>query len=184
MKGVFVEDFRALRLQPLAEVKIKDVDLMATNEDVIEVFQRNATEGDSIDCNVPRSELLGMQVAADACSVQLARKVVAQRKIKIRLVVSRVSAVPRITRCFACHDFGHMAARCPVNRTGREICLGEYHQVKECKVPISCCLCNRRKYGNLSHLAGSAGYRTHKEEIARTTGAPVAEKTRCVQACT
>ena len=84
-----------------------------------------------------------------ACSAQLARKVAAQAKVRIRWVVNRVKMVLKIMRCFACHDFGHMAARCPINRTVREICRrckGEEHSIRESKVPVSRCLYSRRRY--------------------------------------
>ena len=90
------------------------MDSMASKEDVLDAFRKVAAEGDCIGCRILRMGLLGMQVAMGACSAQLARKIAAQNEDG---VVSKVKVVLKVTRCYACHDFGHMAARCPINKT-------------------------------------------------------------------
>lgn len=64
-------------------------------------------------------------------SAQLTRKGVTQWKIE-RL--GRIK-VPHGMRCFACHDLGHMAARCTIDKTGKisVISVGEEHSFKLCK---------------------------------------------------
>lgn len=64
-------------------MKVRDVDFMASKEDVVEAFQKIASEGNSVECKVLGTGLLGMQVAVVACSEQLAWKVIVQGRIKI-----------------------------------------------------------------------------------------------------
>lgn len=70
-------------------------------------------------------------MAAVECSAQLTRKVAAQGKIE-RL--GRIKVLHGM-RYFACHDLGHMAARCAIDKTGKisVISVGEERSFKLCK---------------------------------------------------
>lgn len=67
----------------MAKVEIRNVDPMASREDVLNAFRKIATKGDCIECKVLRTGLLSMQVPVVACSAQ--RRVKLQTRAKLKL---------------------------------------------------------------------------------------------------
>lgn len=66
--------------------------------------------------------------------------------------------LPTVTRCYKCHDIGHVAARCPVVESGREICrrCGSMdHKMQECSNEPRCTLCIKVNKGTVRHVTGS-----------------------------
>jgi hypothetical protein len=79
-------------------------------------------------------------------------------RIKTGWTVATGRVLPNVTRCYKCHDIGHMAARCPVVKSSREICgrCGSMdHKMQECSNEPRCTLCVKISKCNVRHVTGS-----------------------------
>lgn len=78
-------------------------------------------------------------------SPQLRQLLLVNRKIKIGYNLCRFSDYLQITRCFGCHQFGHIRANCPSNEVLCGFC-GAKHETKACdpkQVKNFCVNCDR-----------------------------------------
>jgi hypothetical protein len=79
-------------------------------------------------------------------------------KFKIGWAIATGRMLRNLVRCFKCHDFGHVAARCTSIDAGNEICrrCGLKEQImKECSNEPRCTLCVNENKDEVKHVTGS-----------------------------
>lgn len=160
-------------LADTAEVAIRDLDELATTEEVQKAVESVLDQpGVSVSVRSLRKTVHGMQIAFLSLPVASARKLDELAKIKIGWSVCRIQMQMRPKRCFKCFDFGHIAVNCKSNadHTGKCFNCGlPGHNAKGCTKAPSCLLCARELGPGSSqradHAAGSFKCPFYKEAL-------------------
>lgn len=130
-------------------VQVNDIDPITTMEEVQEAVAEM----------IPGEEYGGMQrTIVTFNDTPAARKMLERGRLRIGFVSCRLKILPVVTRCYRCHNLGHTAARCTLEKTIKEVCkkCGErHHAINECTRPARCCASTMgatRKSGTRSRL--------------------------------
>jgi len=113
-----------------------------------------------------RKAFSGTQTALVTLAVPVAKKVRGEHgKIRIGWVNCRIRTVERLTRCFKCWHYGHLAIQCrsKVDRTKNIKCGEEDHKVADCKKEAKCALCVGKGTEDCAHIAGCSKCPVFKE---------------------
>jgi hypothetical protein len=82
----------------------------------------------------------------------------AARRFKTGLTIASAKLLPNVQRCFKCHMIGHIAARCTVLCSGKELCRrcgSDEHAMKDYTNEARCAMCCRHEGVNVRHVTGS-----------------------------
>ncbi|XP_053966117.1 uncharacterized protein LOC128868263 [Anastrepha ludens] len=140
-------------------LQIKDIDEVTSREEVLEAIKNSLPEG-----KVTLSVIRAMHTAyggTQTCTISLppasAQKLISLSKIRIGWVYCRIREKAAITRCYKCHDFGHLARNCKSedDRTTQCFrCGGQDHKVKNCVNTPRCALCLQHGESDTNHVSG------------------------------
>ncbi|XP_076638237.1 uncharacterized protein LOC143350197 [Colletes latitarsis] len=115
---------------------------------------------DEVRLKTLRSTYRGTQLAVVEVPTQWVAGLKDGERICIGYTVCRLKIVPKVTRCFRCHDFGHISTDCTVKVTDGMICRkcgGEGHSMQECTLVPACRLCVKKglPHSKTGHVAGA-----------------------------
>lgn len=161
------------RLQPKFDVEIRDIDPSVEGQEVLTALaaQLKASSED-LRLKSLKTNKQGMKVAIIEMTESMTENVRQMTSVKIGWTRNKLRVLPRITRCFACHGFGHLAKNCPRGPDARDTCRKcgeEGHKMDICKAESKCSLCLKAgKVGNaLGHVAGSVRCPIYKEVLQK-----------------
>jgi len=135
-------------LTDMCQVEIRDLDELATREEVIEAIKKPLNDS-ALSTEVVQSLRVmkdGSQTAKLYLPATKAKMLVDLSKIRIGWSVCRIRSILQPKRCFRCHEYGHIAAKCTSKEDLNGVCFkcGEAgHEAKTCKNPAKCCLCTK-----------------------------------------
>lgn len=92
-------------------------------------------------------------------------------RIRIGLVVCRAKILPDITRCFRCHQIGHVGTECRNLEKGKYLCRkcgSEGHNMETCNSSPRCVLCSKSGMEGIGtrHVAGALNCPTFRGKMA------------------
>lgn len=175
--GTLGEGVRARRLQQRLDLEVRDIERLTTAAQDIQPVTDSAEGGlliRDIRCKVLREGPRATMVAVVEVPAPCADKILKKGRIKIGWVNCRARLSPRLTRCFGCHDIGHIARQCPLGISEQEKmcrrCGSKGHSMQDCTEDMNCRLCAARGVtGALAaHIAASARCPIYREEAARS----------------
>nr|XP_034195033.1 uncharacterized protein LOC117611206 [Osmia lignaria] len=103
--GKLGPDIEVARLQQRMDVELKGIDPSADREEVLEAVKRELGDVTDVQLKILRADPRLNKVAImEGPAVKMAR-LVRKAKIKIGWTVAFVKEVPRLLRCYRCHDF-------------------------------------------------------------------------------
>ncbi|XP_033313306.1 uncharacterized protein LOC117212526 [Bombus bifarius] len=81
-----------------------------------------------------------------------------ERRLRTALTIASVRQLANVRRCYRCHMWGHVAARCTVACPGRELCRrcgSAEHIMRDCDKEPRCAMCLKHGGINARHVTGS-----------------------------
>nr|XP_034184638.1 uncharacterized protein LOC117606374 [Osmia lignaria] len=169
--GKLGPDVEVARLQQKIDVELRGIDPAAEKTDIVEALKREMGH-EALDTRIkvlrvdPRQNKIAVIEGPAADMTKLIRK----GKIKIGWTIVPVKEIPRLLRCFRCHELGHVAVNCKSNKEGDGFCrkCGDRgHQMRECKNAPRCRLCVADKLPEemVGHVAASVRCHRYKEAL-------------------
>jgi hypothetical protein len=160
--GALGEGATVRKLVPTCAIEIRDLDSGADEKEVLDALNSavaGVLEEGQAKVKSLRPAYGGTQLAVVTMPANAAQAVLGCGKIRVGWVNCRVRQRIHLTRCFRCHEFGHLAADCKGKENRAAMCLAcgrAGHKAKECKNKPHCMLCSQ-KPGNsdVNHQATS-----------------------------
>lgn len=151
--------------------KIKDLDEITTKEEIQKALQ-DATANSTVDIEAIRSikkSYGGTQTAIVTLPSKTANKLLQLSKIRIGWTICRVREMIKLTYCYKCWQYGHIARTC--KEEDRSLCClkcgTKGHKIGNCRENPQCMLCTEDR----NHVTGSwkcAAYKkAHAEALKR-----------------
>lgn len=127
--------------------EVKDIDTLSEKEEVLEEI-RAGTGARNLRMLSFRSGFGNMNRAVLICdeSEQINRAI-SSRRILVGFVNCTIRRLPNVTRCYRCHELGHMAGKCPIGADIKEICRrcgAHNHKMADCGAQPRCIICTKR----------------------------------------
>lgn len=148
------------RMVPKTDVEILDIDPTVETEELKDTLHKSLNI-DTLDIRTKmfRTTSVGLKRAIVEIPAKAIINLEGKPKIKIGWTMCRIRMITKITRCFKCHELGHIAISCPLKGEVGTVCrkCGETgHMIGDCKDTPKCILCSRRGYTeDIGHVAGS-----------------------------
>ncbi|XP_020297595.1 uncharacterized protein LOC109862092, partial [Pseudomyrmex gracilis] len=123
INAIVGDDAKIISKGPQEDVEIRDLDEMTTKNEVLAALQKAVGEAEEISLDAVKSlrkAYGGTQTAVVTLAAALVEKVLGlDGKIRIGWVNCRIRTLTRLTKCFRCWHYGHLATRCKskVNRS-------------------------------------------------------------------
>ena len=159
----FREGVNITRPHRRVDLRIRDLDDSISVEEIVEAIATlGACAKDLVKVGHIRRTAggLGQGTAWIQCPILAARKITAQRRIKIGWLSYRVDVLQqRRVQCFKCLEAGHTSARCNSGTDRSQCCYrcGQAgHKSSECDRPAECPLC-KEAGRKADHKIGSRG---------------------------
>ena len=89
---------------------------------------------------------MGTQTAVIEVPTNEIRSSLEDVRFRVGLTVVRFRILPKLVRCFSCHQLGHLARDCQIPKEGGETCRRcgmTGHQIDKCGNPPKCIICTR-----------------------------------------
>lgn len=156
------DDFKVRPLVDKVFIEIRDLDPIISKQKIKSILMRilhTKQEGNVIVRQLSTA-WRGTQRAIIELTANEFKKLQRIKKFKIDMIHTTWREVPKVTRCYKCHHFGHMANKCKMTFDATECCrrCGKVdHQVKYCRNKPCCLICrDEGKSGeDLKHVTGS-----------------------------
>lgn len=156
------EEISVIQTTKKLVIQVSDIDPVT---DMAEVEEKVAQElpGEEIKILPLKAGFGGMQrTIVTVNDTPKARQLVDKGRLKIGFVSCRIKVMPTATRCYRCHNLGHTAARCTLDKGIKEICrkCGEKdHTINECTNKARCLICVNNGFpdNQVGHVAASIG---------------------------
>ena len=141
-------------------IECKDIDEVTTKEEIRDaIMEQFGVEEATLTEAISLRETFGhTQTATISLPVESAKKLLDVGRIKIGWVVCRIRERTKITKCFKCLEFGHLAKQCKSGVDRSKLCRrcgNGGHIAKDCKEEPSCMFCRSDQTQDAKHNAGS-----------------------------
>ena len=141
-------------------IECKDIDEVTTKEEICTAIREQfGIEEKALTEAISLRETFGhTQTALISLPAESAKKLLDASRIKIGWVVCRIRERAKITKCFKCLEFGHLAKFCRNGVDRSKLCRScgnEGHIAKHCKEEPSCMFCRGDRTQDAKHIAGS-----------------------------
>ena len=117
-------------------VDIKDLDETTTAEEIAPAITSVTDPGIVTTANIRlRASYSGTQAASVLLPVAATKKLMKARKLRIGWVNCRIRLRETVTRCFKCHEIGHLARNCKSSVDRSSLCFRcrtEGHKAVNC----------------------------------------------------
>lgn len=178
----------------LGETEVKIRNSMGTNQVIRKATPRTKIEIGNIDPTVDKPELL--DAIAENCQIapaeviikslrttfrgnsraiieiptEAASCIIEKNRIRLGYTVCTIKRAADITRCFRCHEFGHLSYNCREATQGTEFCRRcgkKGHAIKDCQAESRCRLCIKKGLteDQVKHVAGALSCPQLKKHI-------------------
>ncbi|XP_076549202.1 uncharacterized protein LOC143306711 [Osmia lignaria lignaria] len=169
--GKLGPDVEVARLQQKIDVELRGIDPSVEKEDVVEALSKElGHEASDIRIKVLRVDPRLNKIAVIEGPATDMVKLIRKGRIKIGWTIVLVKEIPRLLRCFRCHELGHVATNCKSSKEGGGFCrkCGELgHQMRECGKAPRCRLCVADKLPEemVGHVAASVRCQRYKDAL-------------------
>ncbi|XP_076544562.1 uncharacterized protein LOC143305347 [Osmia lignaria lignaria] len=173
--GKLGSEVEVARLQQKMDIELKGIDPSVDREEILAAIMKElGNVSPEVKIKVLRVDPRQNKVAIVEGPAAVMLKLVKKAKIKIGWTVVMVKEIPRLTRCFRCHEFGHIASNCKNanNATGFcRKCGSTDHQMRECSAQPRCRLCLKDNLPEemLMHIAASVRCPRAKNDLLKVT---------------
>ncbi|CAB0044424.1 unnamed protein product, partial [Trichogramma brassicae] len=142
---------------PVTAIEIKDLDEVATREEICGALRTHLDDATELGLEAVRSlrkSIAETQTAVVTLTDQLAAKAIKLGRIWVGWVNCRIHERNEVRRCYRCWEPGHTAARCrgADHRSCCPRCCQEGHMAKICLNVPSCLLCRAQAPHATAHL--------------------------------
>lgn len=141
-------------------IEIKDIDEITTKDEIHQALVSQFSLGSFAleDIVSLRQAYGGTKIATIAIAADSFSAIASTGKVKIGWVNCRIREKERLTKCFKCLEYGHIARNCR-NQCDRSKCCRrcseEGHIAKDCRNDLLCMFCKTDKSKDAKHVAGS-----------------------------
>ncbi|XP_011858084.1 PREDICTED: uncharacterized protein LOC105555669 [Vollenhovia emeryi] len=169
------EGVKVARPTKLAELRVKDLDDSATQEEVKEAVAKvGGCEPHEVKVGPLRRATNGLSTAWAQCPLAAAKQAAKSGRIKIGWVSARVDLLDaRPLVCYRCLERGHVRQQCRSAQDRSNLCYrcgGEGHKAQACSATPKCPVCSAKGLP-AGHKAGGGGCRLPPKKEARRMGA-------------
>lgn len=162
------------RLQPKVDIEIRDIDPSVEGTEILSALSTQLKiVSEELRLKSLRTNRPGMKYAVIEMPESQMKTVNQTTSIKIGWTRCKMRVLPKVSRCFSCHGFGHLAKNCPRGPEAKDTCRKcgeEGHKMDGCLSEARCSLCHKAgKNGNaLGHVAGSIRCPIYKEALQKS----------------
>lgn len=155
------DDAQVRLLQEITTFQLKGLDPIITKEEVAaDLAEIAKLEQPEVQVHSLKQMRDGTQVAIVRVPSKKVNGELRAGRLKIGMVICRARILPDITRCFRCHQMGHVGAECQNLEEGKSLCRKcglEGHRMEDCAKSPRCLLCSRDGLvgSNARHVAGA-----------------------------
>lgn len=151
---------------PLMErtaIEVRDIDPMVEAAELVEDLGKDLKiPPESIRLRTLHKLPSGTQSAILEVSTNTLPRSIDGRRVRSGLTAVRLRVLPKLLRCFRCHNLGHLAADCVEMEEGMERCRkcgASDHEIKVCTMAPRCVICVAAsgKGAGVAHVAASLG---------------------------
>ncbi|XP_017470018.1 PREDICTED: uncharacterized protein LOC108361778 [Rhagoletis zephyria] len=141
-------------------LEIKNIDEVTTRDEVLDALRSNLPNEETMPSAIRsmRAAYGGTQTCTLSLPALTAQTLLDKSKIRIGWVICRVRQKEVVTRCFKCHDFGHVGRQCRNEEDRTNLCFRcgkPDHKARSCSNQPSCILCLKNGQNNTNHATGS-----------------------------
>ncbi|XP_046145675.1 uncharacterized protein LOC123988990 [Osmia bicornis bicornis] len=162
-------------LQQRADIELKGIDPSADKTEVMEAIKRElGYDANDVKIKVFRTDPRQNKIAIiEGPAVEMG-KLTKKARIRIGWTTVPVKEIPRLLRCYRCHEFGHVASNCKNCKEGKSYCRkcgSEDHDMRGCDKEPRCRLCLKDKLPEeeVKHVAASVRCRRAAHDLLMTS---------------
>ncbi|XP_076638774.1 uncharacterized protein LOC143350585 [Colletes latitarsis] len=124
IKTVMGETHSVRVLLPKTDIEIRDLDPIVGKDEIVDKIARHLAieDKDEVRMKVLRTTYYGTQLAVIELPTKRVQRLKNGDRINIGYTACRIKIMPKLTRCFRCHGFGHISQDCPQNPIDGLIC--------------------------------------------------------------
>lgn len=159
IKNVIGSNGMCKRLAQTVGIEIRDFDETTDRQEVIEALRREIGDNpDLFEVYNIRKDLRGTASVRARICMKEATNLLKKGRIKIGWVFCRVRKRTQVIRCYRCHEFGHVRAKCEgIDRTDQCMtCGNQGHKARNCAEEPNCIVCKTKEL-NFKHFPGATG---------------------------
>lgn len=169
IRGILGENAAVSSLNRQKTVEIRDLDELATPEEVTEAIKRDLKDlaGD-LRVSVTKANSRALKMAIVTLDEAAANELLQSQHIKIGWVNCRVRRRIDVQRCYKCLGYGHTRRECkgPERRDLCWRCGQNGHKAGNCESSPRCVLCAGREDARRSdHVPGSGTCKTYRDAL-------------------
>lgn len=170
---VLAENATVRNMQHSTVIELLDLDGTTVGEEVVDAIKLLTPQADRNFIKVLALRRTYGETQKAICSLPAAAAdiILKEGKLKIGWSRCRVREKPKITQCYRCFDFGHIAKDCNgPDRTNKcRICSNEGHLAKDCQNQPHCLICSDNKeIGGTNHIVGSRKCGAFRREVDKS----------------